>query len=85
MNSPNKYLIVVSTGPVQVGVAILMISSQFRLLNIASYGLMTILRIFLDLRSVNCRFPALGAVFVVGVMRSLDAGSVRWCQGLGSG
>lgn len=85
MNSPNKYLIVVSTGPVQVGVAILMISSQFRLLNIASYGLMTILRIFLDLRSVNCRFPALGAVFVVGVMRSLDSGSIRWCRGLGSG
>lgn len=53
MNSPNKYLIAVSIGPVQVGVAILMISSQFRLLNIASCGLMTILRIFLDLHSVN--------------------------------
>lgn len=74
-----------STGPVQVGGTILMISSQFRLLNIASYGLMTILRIFLDLRSINCRFPALEAVSFVRVMSRLDADSVRWCRGLGSG
>lgn len=54
-----------------------MISSQFRLLNIASYGLMTILRIFLDLRSINCKFLAQGSSFFCG---SDEPFRCRLCQ-----
>lgn len=41
-----------------------MISSQFRLLNIASYGLDDTEN-FPDLRSINCRFPLLWKQFLL--------------------